>query len=104
MAASLRTIANAMHGSENAFGATITIRRGDTTLSAQDVRVGLMRSYDESVQETAREQQSRITVIGSTTFNVQVGDRFTVNDTLFRVNFVNPNRQVVTVAECEAVQ
>jgi len=84
----------------------ITIRRGSTTLAAQTARIARQGSVagvkDSEGGQTVR---GRVVVLGSTTFDVQPGDRFNdANGTLYQVVFVRPNRRAAVIAEAEAVE
>ena len=52
----------------------------------------------------AQQASRRVVVLGATTLDVQVDDRFTVEGLLYQVTFVRPNRRVAVVAEAEAVE
>ena len=82
---------------------SITIRRGNTTLPAQTVRIA--RSGRGNVQDGTAAQASTapVIVLGDTTFDVQPEDRFTVEGLVYQVEFVRPNRRVAIVAEAKAV-
>lgn len=85
---------------------TIAIRRGNTTLAAQQVRIARI-SGQANRQDTlgGEEVRGRVIVVGSVDFDVQPGDRF--NDSsgvLYRVFFVRPNRNAAVMAEAEAVE
>lgn len=82
----------------------IVIRRGSAQLSAQTVRVagvsnGSLRRSDGSSQSLGG-----ITVLGSTTLDIRVGDRFSLNGILHEVEYVHPNRRVKTQARAKAME
>lgn len=84
---------------------SIVIRRGNSVLAAQSVRVarvggGASRQGDAGGQEV----RARVIVVGTTMLDIQVDDRFTTNGILYRVTFVRPNRLAATTAEAEAVE
>jgi hypothetical protein len=84
---------------------SITIRRGSSELAAQTVRVA--RIGGQALVSTGtgtQESKSRVIVVGSTSLDIQPGDRFTVASRLYEVNFIRPNRTVATVAEAYAVE
>lgn len=85
---------------------SIIIRRGNDTLPVQPVRIErLGGSGREQDSAGAQEVRGRVIVLGSTTFNVQPGDRFNdSNDVLYQVTLVRPNRTAAVMAEAEAVE
>ncbi len=83
---------------------SITIRRENETLDPQSVRIARLlrgRSFDS---EGGEEQRADVVVVGDTDFDVQVADRFTVNEILYRVTFIRPNQTVAKVAEAVAIE
>jgi hypothetical protein len=84
---------------------SIVIRRGASTLAAQNVRIagaGSGRSAQGSGTEAA---VSSVVVLGATTLDIQPGDRF--NDgagVLYEVVAVRPNRRAAVTADAQAVQ
>lgn len=85
---------------------SIVIRRSDEPLAAQSVRIErLGGSGLEKDSAGAQEVRGRVIVLGSTTFDVQVGDRFNdSNGILYQVAFVRPNQIAGVMAEAEAVE
>lgn len=84
--------------------ATITIRRGNTTVAAQTVRLTRGGTSGRAVDgRQTQESRGRALVWGDTTFNVQAEDRFTVAGVLYRVVLVQPQRRARVVAEVEQV-
>ena len=85
---------------------SVTLRRGRTTLAAQSVRVarsgtGRAMAADVEGMEAAL---SMVTVLGSTSFDVQPADRFTLGGVLYEVVAVHPNRDAAVMAEARMVQ
>lgn len=84
----------------------VILRRGDTTLPAQPVRVARQGSFSQQRDSDGGQAvRGRVVVLGGTDFDVQAGDRF--NDgagVLYEVSFVRPNRRAAVVAEAEAVE
>lgn len=84
---------------------SITIRRGETTIAAQSVRIertgGTGNLKDSDFSE---ERQGSIVVVGGISLDIQIGDRFTVSNQLFRVTFVRSNAQIGKQAEAELVE
>ena len=83
---------------------SIVIRRADTTLAAQTVRIAGASTGRKSDSLGAQESRSGVIVAGDTSFDVQADDRFTHDGILYRVIFVRPNKTVRIVAEAEAIQ
>jgi hypothetical protein len=84
---------------------SITIRRGTSTLAAQDVRIaGAGRSSNRRDSEGGQESRGSVIVCGSSDLDIVVGDRFTSSSVLYRVTYVRPSRLFGIVAEAEAVQ
>jgi hypothetical protein len=84
---------------------SIAIRRGNETLATQIVRVELTTNRaSRQSNESASEKRGGIVVNGASTLDIAVDDRFTIDNELYRVVFVDPNRTVVTLAEAEVVE
>jgi hypothetical protein len=83
---------------------SIVIRRGNSTLSAQTVRIAKTGSGRELDTLGGQESRGSVIVVGDTSFDVQPDDRFTSDGILYRVTFVRPNELAGVVAEAEAVQ
>jgi hypothetical protein len=84
--------------------ASIVIRRGETTVAAQTVRIARIRRGLEFLSGQGKEHRADAIAMGDTTFDVAIGDRFTDQGTLYEVIFVRPNRDAAIVAEVRAVQ
>jgi hypothetical protein len=84
--------------------ASITIRRGATTLAAQDVRVAGASAGRTASGEFSQEARGTVTVLGGTTFDVAPEDRFNVNGLLYRVVAVRTNRRAAVMATAELVE
>ncbi len=83
----------------------VAIRRGDTTLPPQPVRIARMGAAAQQKNTTgAQESRQRVLVLGSPTFNVAVGDRFNTSTELYQVTFIRPNRLAAVIAEAEAIE
>jgi len=85
---------------------SITIRRGDVTLDAQDVRVARRRGQGRQSQgDRTQESRGRVVVMGGTSLDVQPEDRFSDDaGVLYRVVLVRPNRRAAVIAEAEVIQ
>ncbi len=82
----------------------IAIRRGDTTLPPQPVRITRMGAAQQKDTTGAQEARQRVLVLGSLTFDVAVGDRFNTATELYQVIFIRPNRLAAVIAEAEAIE
>lgn len=85
---------------------TIVVRRGDTVLDAQAVRLARITAQGQAHggAET-QESRGRAVVLGATTLDIQPGDRFTdAAGVLYRVVLVRPNRRAAVIAEAEVVE
>lgn len=84
---------------------SIVIRRGDTTLAAQTVRIaGQSTAGRELDSAGAQEARGRVVVLGPVGMDIQPGDRFTVAGDLYTVTLVRPNRTVATTVEAQIIQ
>jgi len=82
----------------------VELRRGDTTLGAQEVRIEAVGRGSRLQSDAAREAQTAVVIFGAMDLDIAVDDRFTQDDILYRVVFVSVNRDVDTQAEAVAVQ
>jgi hypothetical protein len=80
---------------------SLAFRRGGSTLAAQTVRVEAKGQPSGAmfVNGTLVQRRGGCVLVGSITLDVEVEDRFTYQGELYRVNFVDPNRQICTQAE-----
>ena len=80
---------------------TITLRRGTATVTGQAARV--VRAGGGRVLNSGEGGEARadVVVLGGTALDIEVGDRFTYEGTLYRVKFVHPSRLAGTQAEGE---
>lgn len=84
---------------------SITIRRGNTTLAAQTVRLARAGRANRPLRsESGTRATTAVVVLGLPTLDIQVEDRFTVAGILYEVDYVNPNRRSRTEAEATAVE
>jgi hypothetical protein len=84
---------------------SITIRRGAATVAAQTVRVARLTSVgNASGGNRSEEYRGRVVILGGTTLDIQVQDRFTLSGVLYRVTIVRPNRRAGVMAEAELVE
>lgn len=82
----------------------VEFRRGDTTLEAQEVRIEAVARGFRLQSDAAREAHVAVVVFGATDLDVAVDDRFTLEDVLYRVVSILPNRDIDTQAEAVAVE
>jgi len=88
---------------------SIVIRRGtSTTLAAQTFRIASGNSGGRADSGTGQESRDTVVMLGASTANVQIDDRFTLTvasaPVLMRVTWVRPDRRVATMAKAEAVE
>lgn len=83
---------------------SVALRRGNTTLAAQTVRIARRSGHQRRDSAAASQATTDVVVMGATTLDIQVGDRFTYNNVLYEVEFVRPNRRAATVAEATAIE
>ncbi len=87
---------------------SIVLRRGDNPtveLAAQTVRIERKRTGSRQVESpNSEETRASIVIIGDTSLDIQIGDRFNAFGNLCRVRFVSPNQQIDTQAEADIIQ
>ena len=85
---------------------SITLRRGSSTLTAQDVRIARMGQNSATRKDAGGVEQSeqRVVILGAVDMNVKLGDRFTVDGDLYEVDFIRPNRRAAIVAEARVIE
>ena len=79
---------------------SLAIRRGATTLSAQDMRIESagLKSY-RLQSDAARSSQQAVVILGEHDMDIQIDDRLTHEGHFIRVVFIQLNRQFGTIAE-----
>lgn len=82
---------------------SVVIRRGSTTLNAQSVRIAQMGPGSPNVGDVEA-SISTVTILGGTTLDIAVGDRFTVSGALYEVMAVAPNVRAAVRAWARLVQ
>jgi hypothetical protein len=83
----------------------VTLRRGDTTLAAQKIRI--VRAGSRAVGQAGMASDATrqaVILYGAGELDVQQGDRLTHDGHLYEVTFVRPSLLIGTVAEAEAVK
>jgi len=85
---------------------TISVRRNETTLADQSVRIERQGKGASARQQAANSErtESRMTVAGGVDFDIQLGDRFNALGFLCEVTAVHPNTQMGKLAEAVIVQ
>jgi hypothetical protein len=83
---------------------SIVLRRGETSLPAQDFRVERLSKNRQVRGDASRERQADGVLMGAVDADVAVDDRFNADGLLWRISFVQPNRSVATIAEVQVIQ
>lgn len=80
---------------------SLQIRRGDSELVAQDMRIEMMGPNKAYVAESeaARIAKQAVYILGEPDMDIEPMDRMTYNGLLIQVVFVQPNRLAGTIAE-----
>ena len=83
----------------------IDIRRGNTTVDTQQVRIVRTGSMTQRLESGGGdESRGRVLIVGDTTLNIAPEDRVKdENGLLYRVIMVRPNRRAHIMAECEVI-
>ena len=83
---------------------SVAIRRGESSLSAQSMRIEYAGTRGFRLQsDAAREANQAVFILGEPDMNIDIDDRLTYGNVLFEVVFVQPNRLACTIAEAVAV-
>ena len=84
---------------------SIAIRRGNTTLPAQTVRIARGGNIQASGVDTAGTQAAvgAVIVVGDPGLDIRPGDRFTVTGVLYQVTALHPVREHGTQAQAGMV-
>jgi hypothetical protein len=85
---------------------SVAVRRGNSTLAAQTVRVARSGTGRSATVDTGALQgvMTQITVLGGVGLDMRPLDRFTVDGMLYEVVAVHPNRDVAVMVEARLVQ
>lgn len=84
---------------------SIVLRRAGAALTAQSMRVEITGTRGFQVQsDAAREARQAVVVLGEKDMDIKREDRFTINGLVYRVVFIQPNRQACTLAEAVLVE
>lgn len=85
---------------------SIVIRRGNTTLPAQTVRIARGGNIQAGSTDTAGTQAvlAPVVVVGDAGLDIKPNDRFTWGGVLHEVTAIHPNRDQGTQAQARQVQ
>ncbi len=85
---------------------SIAIRRGNTTLAAQTVRIARGGNVQAGAADVAGVQAAiqPVVVAGDASLDIRPGDRFTTGGALYEVTAIHPNRDHGTQAQARLVQ
>lgn len=86
---------------------SIALRRGSTTLAAQSFRFALTGGATRNVSvarppQGVSDSTAQGTLVGATTADVQIGDRFAHGGVVWHVVYVRPDRRAATLCDVEA--
>jgi hypothetical protein len=98
-------LATALAEVRNENATSITLRRGSTALAAQSVRIA--QAGRQAARLATGELEAAVfemTILGSTTLDIQAEDRFTVNGVLYEVTAVAGNERAGVRARARMVQ
>lgn len=84
---------------------SLSFRRGETTVSAQLMRIEIAGPRAQrSMSDAARQANQAAFILGEPDMNVAIKDRLTYADVLLEVVFIQPNRRACTIAEAIVVE
>ena len=84
---------------------SIALRRNNSTLSAQSMRVEIAGTRAFRLQsDAARESRQAVFILAAKDADIQNEDRFTLDGQVYRVVFVQPNKTAATIAEAIVVE
>src|SRR5688572_21054890 len=84
---------------------SVAIRRADSTLAAQLMRIEYAGTRGFRLQsDAARQSNQAVFILGEPDMNVAIDDRLTYGEIVYRVVFIQPNRLAATIAEAVAVE
>lgn len=84
---------------------SLVIRRGESTIAAQPMRIEYAGTRGFKIQsDAAREAQQAVFILGEPDMDIQRDDRLTYNGMLIEVVFIQLNRLAATIAEGIVVQ
>ena len=79
----------------------LVLRRGETTLPAQQVRIERTSGSSPHSSVSAVQPTTAVIILGDKTLDIQRDDRFVYANRPYVVKFVRPNRLAVTMAEAD---
>lgn len=82
---------------------SIVIRRGNTTLAAQTVRIARLAPARRTDQGNVEQSEQRVVVMGAIALDIAKGDRFNAGGNLYEVDFVRPNQTAMVAAEARLI-
>jgi hypothetical protein len=84
---------------------SIALRRAESTVTAQTMRIEIAGTRGMRLQsDAARQSQQAAFVLGAYNMDIAIDDRLTYSGILYKVVFVQPNRLACTIAEAVAVE
>lgn len=84
---------------------SVAMRRGESTVTAQLMRIEYAGARGSRLQsDAARQAQQAVFILGEPTMDIAVDDRLTYGSVLFQVVFIQPNRLAATIAEAIAIR
>ena len=84
---------------------SLAIRRGDSTLTSQLMRIEYAGVRAFRLQsDAARQAQQAVFILGEPDMDIAVDDRLNYGGVLFKVVFIQPNRLAATIAEAIAME
>lgn len=84
---------------------SVALRRGDSTVTAQAMRIEYAGARGSRLQsDAARQAQQAVFILGEPDMDIAVDDRLTYGSVLFQVVFIQPNRLATTIAEAIAIR
>lgn len=84
---------------------SLVIRRNETTLSAQLMRIEIAGTRAMmAMSDAARQAKQAAFILGEPDMDIKIDDRLTYNNILLKVVFVQPNRLAATIAEAVVVE
>ena len=90
-------------GAGSGLTVSLSLLRGNSTLSAQNVRL-YGTGASTVTGEGTESAQTAIRVVGAPSLDIRARDRFTHNGTAYEVVSVLPQRQIATTAQVRSLQ
>lgn len=100
----MSNVSDALNFVRNQRAQTITLRRGESTLPGQSFRLERLSRAGLIRGEASQERRADAVLLGAANADIAIDDRFNADGCLWRVNFIQPNRQYATIAEVQVVQ